>query len=64
VAPARRRRSALLPAGPGDSHAPRPEQDWIEVPVPQIVGEEIFAQVQAKLDANQQGAARAGPAYR
>src|SRR6266581_7622953 len=58
VAPARRRRSALLPAGPGESHAPRPEEDWIEVPVPQIVGEETFAQVQAKLDANQQGAAR------
>ena len=36
-APARRRKSALLPAGPGESHAPRPEQDWIEVPVPQVV---------------------------
>jgi site-specific DNA recombinase len=58
VAPARRRRSALLPAGPGESHAPRPEEDWIEVPVPQVVGEETFAQVQAKLNANQQGAAR------
>jgi site-specific DNA recombinase len=58
AAPARRRKSALLPAGPGESHAPRPEEDWIEVPVPQIVGEETFARVQAKLDANQQGAAR------
>src|SRR6266704_2237030 len=58
VAPARRRKSAMLPAGPGVSHAPRPPQDWIEVPVPQIVSEESFAQVQAKLDANQQGAAR------
>src|SRR5215469_4054056 len=58
VAPARRRRSALLPAGPGESHAPRPEEDWIEVPVPQVVGEETFAQVQAKLDTNQQSAAR------
>src|SRR6266536_670050 len=47
VTPARRRRSALLP-----------EQDWIEVPVPQIVSEETFAQVQAKLDTNQQSAAR------
>src|SRR5262249_15236111 len=28
VAPARGRRSALLPAGPGESHAPRPEGDW------------------------------------
>ncbi len=58
VTPARRRRSALLPAGRGESLAPRPEQDWIEVPVPQIVSEETFAQVQAKLDTNQQSAAR------
>ena len=57
-APASRRRSALLPAGRGQSQAPRPEQDWIEVPVPQVVSAEIFAQVQAKLDTNQQGAAR------
>ena len=58
VAPARSRKSAMLPAGPGISHAPRPEEDWIAVPVPAIVSEETFAQVQAKLDANQQGAAR------
>jgi site-specific DNA recombinase len=58
VAPARGRKSAMLPAGPGISHAPRPEEDWIAVPVPAIVSEETFAQVQAKLDANQQGAAR------
>src|SRR5260370_21337273 len=45
-------------AGRGESHAPRREEDWIAVPVPQIVSEETFAQVQAKLDANQQGAAR------
>ena len=58
VAPARGRKSAMLPAGPGVSHAPRPEEDWIAVPVPPVVSEETFAQVQAKLDANQQGAAR------
>jgi site-specific DNA recombinase len=58
VAPARQRKSAMLPAGPGVSHAPRPEQDWITVPVPAIVSEETFAQVQAKLDANQQTASR------
>jgi site-specific DNA recombinase len=58
VAPARRRKSAMLPAGRGLSHAPRPPEDWIEVPVPQIVSEETFAQVQAKLDTNQQSAAR------
>jgi len=58
VAPARQRKSAMLPAGPGVSHAPRPPEDWIEVPVPPVISEEIFAQVQAKLDANQQSAAR------
>src|SRR5213078_3343281 len=37
VVPARRRKSALLPVGPGQSHAPRPQEDWIAVSVPQIV---------------------------
>jgi hypothetical protein len=46
------------PADRGESQAPRPEQDWIEVPILPVVSEEIFAQVQAKLDTNQQGAAR------
>src|SRR6266498_2823475 len=58
VAPARQRKSALLPVGPGQSHAPRPPEEWITVAVPQIVSEATFAQVQAKLDTNQQGAAR------
>jgi site-specific DNA recombinase len=58
VAPARRRKSAMLAAGPGISHAPRPEEDWIAVPVPPVVSGETFAQVQAKLDTNQQGALR------
>jgi site-specific DNA recombinase len=58
VAPARQRRSALLPVGPGESHAPRPPEEWITVAVPQIVSEETFARVQAKLDTNQQLAAR------
>jgi hypothetical protein len=58
VVPARKRKSALLPVGPGHSHAPRPPEDWIAVPVPQIVAEETFARVQAKLDTNQQTAAR------
>ncbi len=58
VVPARERKSALLPVGPGQSHAPRPEEDWIAVPVPRVVSEEIFAQVQAKLDTNQRTALR------
>jgi site-specific DNA recombinase len=43
---------------PGSKPRARPPEDWITVPVPQIVAEETFAQVQAKLDTNQQGAAR------
>lgn len=48
VAPARQRKSAMLPAGPGQSHAPRPPEDWIAVPVPPVISEETFARVQAK----------------
>src|SRR6516225_7573984 len=59
VAPARGRKSAMLPAGPGVSHAPRPEEDWITVPVPPIVSEEAFAQVQAKLAGRQPAGRRA-----
>ena len=59
VVPSRQRKSAMLGrAGPGQSHAPRPPEDWITVPVPPVVSEDIFAQVQAKLDVNQQGASR------
>jgi site-specific DNA recombinase len=64
VAPAHGRKSAMFPAGPGVSchttvsHAPRPEQDGIAVPVPPVISEQTFAQVQAKLDANQRTAAR------
>src|SRR5829696_6780220 len=46
------------PTALGQSHAPRPQEDWIAVAVPQIVAEETFARVQAKLDTNQQTAAR------
>ena len=47
VVPARNRKSAMLPVGPGQSHAPRPEEGWIVVPGPPVVSEEVFAQVQA-----------------
>jgi site-specific DNA recombinase len=58
VAPARVRKSAMLPVGPGHSHARRPPEDWITIPVPAIVRDEVFAQVQAKLATNQQAASR------
>ena len=54
----RARKSALQPVGTGQTAVVRPPQDWIPVPVPPIVTEEVFAQVQAKLDTNRQGAAR------
>lgn len=52
--PAKRRKSALLPIGPGQSIAPRPKEEWIAVPVPAIVSQEDFERVQAKLALNQQ----------
>src|SRR5947207_1240200 len=48
VVPARRRKSALLPVGPGETHAPRPPEDWITVPVPQLRSNEHLAPAQAK----------------
>ena len=52
AAPARMRHLPLLPIGRGDSHAPRPEQEWITIPVPALVEEETFTQVQDKLATN------------
>jgi site-specific DNA recombinase len=56
--PAKHRRSALRPIGPGQSIAPRPIEEWIAVPVPAIVSQEDFDQVQTKIAHNQQGAPR------
>jgi site-specific DNA recombinase len=52
--PARQRKSALLPVGPGPSRRPRPEQEWIPISVPAIITPEQFEQVQARLSLNQQ----------
>ncbi len=57
-APAKRRKSALLPVGRGESHTWRPREEWIPIPVPAIVEQAMFEQVQAKLAQNRQGAAR------
>jgi site-specific DNA recombinase len=61
--PAKHRKSALLPAGPGVSHAMRPEADWIVIPVPAIVSQDVFDQVQAKLATNQKTAPRNNKTY-
>jgi site-specific DNA recombinase len=61
--PAKRRKSALLPVGPGESRAPRPQAEWIPVPVPAIVTQEVFDQVKSKLSLNQQMARRNNKSY-
>jgi len=55
---ARRRKSALLPVGPGKSQVPRPREEWIPIPVPALIAQEDFDLVQEKLAQNQQGARR------
>lgn len=56
--PARRRRSPLVPVGPGVSMHAQPSEHWITVPVPALVSAEQFELVRRRLAANQQGARR------
>ncbi len=56
--PARQRKSALLPVGPGTSQRPAPKEEWIPIPVPAIISQEQFDQAQARLALNQQMARR------
>jgi site-specific DNA recombinase len=56
--PARIRRSALRPVGPGYSHRPAPPEEWIAIPVPAIVSPGTFATAQARLARNTQMARR------
>ena len=56
--PAKQRKSALRPIGPGGSTTPRSVEEWIAVPVPAIVSQENFELVQSKLAMNQQTAPR------
>jgi site-specific DNA recombinase len=62
-APARVRRLALRPVGPGQTRRPAPLEDWIPIPVPAIVSEETFAAVQARLARNTQMARRNNTAH-
>jgi len=57
-APARRRKSALQPVGPGQSQQPTPAEEWIAVPVPAIISQETFEAAQSRLDRNVQMARR------
>src|SRR6266496_3335282 len=57
-APARRRKSALLPVGPGQSQQAAPVAEWIAISVPALVSQEMFDLAQARLDQNKQMARR------
>ena len=46
------RKSALQPVGPGKSRRPAPREDWIGIPVPAIVSQEIYDAAQQRLDEN------------
>jgi site-specific DNA recombinase len=56
--PAKGRVSPLLPVGPGHSHVLRAREEWVPIPVPTLVSEEVYQRVQDKLSHNQQRAAR------
>ena len=62
-APARRRKSALQPVGPGESQQPTPVEEWIAVPVPAIISQETFEATQSRLDRNVQMARRNNTTY-
>ena len=62
--PAKKRKSAMQPAGPGLGRAMRPPDDWINIPIPAIVSQEMFDQVQAKLSVNRQTSPRNNKSYR
>ena len=53
-APAVSRKSALQPVGPGESRSAAPSEDWIGIPVPAIVSQELYDAVQQRFDENKQ----------
>jgi len=58
IVAATQRKSALLPLGPGVSYRYRPREEWIGVPVPALISQDVFDRVQEKLARNQQCSAR------
>src|SRR6266540_2706513 len=56
--PATRRKSPLQPIGPGESWSFTPAEEWIRIPIPAIISQEVFDRVQARLATNQQTARR------
>ena len=64
LVPAKARRSPLEPVGAGLTAKRRPEEEWIPVPVPQIVERETFDLVQKKLSQNRRFASRNNKSHR
>jgi site-specific DNA recombinase len=62
-APARRRKSALQPVGPGQSPQPTTAEEWMAVPVPAIISQETFEAAQSRVDRNVQMARRNNTTY-
>ena len=58
LAPAKSRRSPLEPVGGGVTNKRRPEDEWIPVPVPEIVNQQTFELVGEKLSHNRKFARR------
>ncbi len=56
--PAKGRVSPLLPVGPGHSHVLKARDEWVPIPVPAVVTEEVYQRVQDQRAHNQQRAAR------
>jgi site-specific DNA recombinase len=63
VVPSKRRLSALRSIGKGESAVQRPKEEWIPIPVPSVVTQDVFEQVQAKLLLNRQKASRNNKAH-
>ena len=61
--PARQRKSALRPVGPGVSHRPTLPEDWVPIPVPALISQETFDAAQARLEQNSRSARRNNTAY-
>jgi len=56
--PSCRRQSALRPVGPGHTQRLRPPDEWIPLPIPAIITQEVFDAVQEKIARNPRLAAR------
>jgi site-specific DNA recombinase len=63
VVPSKRRRSPLESVGKGESTVQRPREEWIPIPVPAVVTQEVFDRVQAKLSLNQKLSPRNNKAH-